>query len=152
MRGDIEWELNIVTFSWTFSYYFKFSFRSWVKLTHIMSMNTNIQNWRIIIENTSGAFPDMYIPVKNDNFFSSQSFLGNSCCYSCIVEETKSSRRVPMGVMSRRSHNCKSAVNLTITNSFGCFNRSACSHQGALSCKSVLVGVLWKLALSLFML
>jgi hypothetical protein len=92
----------------------------------------------------------MYIPVENDNFFSSQSFLGNSCCYSRIVEETKSSRRISMGVMSRRSHYCKSTVNLTITNSFGCFNRPSCRHQGALGCKSVLVSVLWKLTLSLF--
>ena len=114
-------------------------------------MNAYIKNRRIIIKNTCSAFTNMNIPIKDNNFFYTRLFLCNPRSNSSIIKKAEASSCYPMGMMTRRSNDCKSGVNLILANCFNSFDSTTRCYKSTLTCKLILISIISKLSNILFL-
>ena len=121
---DIEGELNVEASSSSFTNSLMFANWSWIELTHIESVNRNVQNRWVLPKDLCSSFTDMDIPIKNTYLFDTKLLLSNFGSDCHIVEETKTSNTRAMSVMPRWSNNCECIVNLISTDSSDSFNRA----------------------------
>ena len=122
-----------------------FAQRSWVELTRVEPVYTDVQHTRIIIENTGRPVPNVHVPIKNDNFLYTLCVvpLSNPRRHTDIIEKTKPTDRCRMCMVTWGPHTSKRVVDSGLAaHCVYCFDSAPSRHVSSFGRASVGVSII----------
>jgi hypothetical protein len=98
---DIERELDIITQSSVFTYLLMLATSSRVETPLVISVNRNVENRWVVVEDLRGPISVVNIPVKDNDFLHCRNlFLNRSGSHTDIIKETESSYLFAVSMMT----------------------------------------------------
>ena len=98
---DIERELDIETQSSVFTYLLMLATSPRVETPLVISVNRNVENRWVFVEDLRGPISVVNIPVKYDDFLHCRNlFLNRSGSHTDIIKETESSYLFAVSMMT----------------------------------------------------